>query len=468
MKINKFTAALVAMGMVSMAGVAYSQSTVYLTGSTAIRSTIFKAMTTSGAIFNDGSASSVISPAPNNTSSANQVVFEGHLVSNGDLVIINCSFTGSEAGIASVAGQGLTQTLPLDPNNTGTNSAGVYQIPGVGSLATFLNPASGYATNSTSPTALANISGAPAVPDLTMADTSQAVSRTPKSSFPLTDYGIVGAVTFTFMKGYEQTPDPAWNDVVNVTSDAVNLIIQNGNLNQGASILTGVAADSSDGIAIIGRNFGSGTRVNTLLNAAGLIPTTTVDQWTFSGNGTTSLSLLYPAATPGVLTFPGNVNSGQKMVDIGNDGYDSGKYVGYTLNVDGTGSGYVLLGYLGLSDAKNAAGNGLAPSGHAATYLPFNGVYEGDAAIENGAYPFWGYEHVLGTKNPSIPDAAAAGNSIVSGLVSYISAHDGAVSGNVSNGMNNQSPVIPCTSLGGTISGGLQVTRNGLDYGYPH
>ena len=34
-----------------------------------------------------------------------------------------------------------------------------------------------------------------------MADTSQAVSRTPASLYPLHPFGIVGVIPFTFVKG---------------------------------------------------------------------------------------------------------------------------------------------------------------------------------------------------------------------------------------------------------------------------
>jgi hypothetical protein len=439
MKINKFTSALVALGIISLASAAQAANPViYLTGSTAARTTIGNAMLATGQIFDSGTAGTIVSPSPNNSASGSLVVFEGKI--NGTTVDIDCSFTGSEAGIAAVAGQPLTQNV----------NGGTFSLPGV--PPSFLTQSSGWTTTSTLP-----IAGGVSTPDLSMADTSQAVSQTPQSAFPLTDYGIVGIVTFTFMKGYEATPDQAWNDLVNVTTGEANQNLTVGD-NYNADNYTGVAADAVDGVAIDGRNKGSGTRANALLNLQYGI-NSTVTQYSYDAD--------YPTATPGVLTFGDaatggpNFAAGQPLVNVLNDGYDSGGSVGESLQVDGSGSGIVLLGYLGISDAKNAniAGHYVSGKGGAATYLTYNGVYESDAGVINGDYSYWGQEHLLGQIGQSkTGQAGQVAAAIVNGIAANLTATGaGTATGNVSTNPS-QSAIIPV--------GSMLVHREG-DSGFP-
>jgi len=450
------------MGIISLASVqAANVTVVYLTGSTAARQQVFNALTTAGQVFT--SAGTAVIPA-SETGSDNQFVVRGTL-SNGDTVDVDCSFTGSEAGISATAGQPLTlnqneQSLPLDPNGSGP-----YPLPGIGSSLTFYTPTAGATptysgAKNTLPNGVGNNNGVNVTtPDLTMADTSQAVSRTPNSgSTKLHDYGIVGVVTFTLMKGYQKTPDSTWNNLGNLTTAQANVIIANGD-SINASFATGVAADNVDGVAFIGRNFGSGTRVNFCNNCAGISYLASIDQWAFSGIvGSTALTALYPSATPGTLTFNGNTAAGQPLVDIGNDGFDSGSGVAKMLNVDGTGNGSVLLGYLGISDAKNAAGASIPAGGGAATYVKFNGFYESDTAVEQGTYTYWGYEHLLGTPTSSSADASQLATQLDSGIISAV-AGLGSASGDVSTNPA-QSPIIPVAKM--------VVTRSGNDSGFPH
>ena len=437
MKVNKFTSALVALGVISLAGVAQATPTyIYLTGSTAARGVIDSAMQASGAIFT-GAGTIVAGSA-----ASGYVVYEGN-VSGVGLVDINCSWTGSEAGIAAVAGQGLNQTIG------GTS----YPLPGV--PPSFLNPNASPAYSG-SPVPLSSISGAPANPDLCMADSSQAVSRTPASLYPLTDYGVVGIVPFTFLKGYNSSPDSSWTDLKNVSTGNVNGNLAAGTLFQAYSY-TGNPADT-DGVAIVGRNFGSGTRVNTLLNMQyGL--TTGVKQYAF---GTS-----YPTGTPGVLTFGGSYASGQSLFACGNDGFDSGSGVQKVLNVDGKSSGKVLIGYVGVGDGQNAVNPAKAGiSTQLATALTYNGVYESDSGVINGTYPFWGQEHLLGSIGQSGNPATVAA-AIAAGIATELTTLNyGHATGDFSTlgtaspavGALGQSPLIPVSLM--------QVNRS-ADAGFP-
>jgi hypothetical protein len=439
MKVNKFTSALVALGVVSLAGVAHATNpVVYVNGSTAARATFYAAAKTAGQIFDATGEPSgdpkVVSPTDANN--ANQIVYEGNI--NGTLVDIDCDWTGSEAGIASTAGQPLQQTL----NNPQLGLAnGSYALPGV--PPTFFTQASGWTTTA----ALSAIPGAPSVPDLSMADTSQAVSQTPKSLYNLVDYGVVGIVPFTFMKGYEHTPTAPWTDTANITTAQINQLI---GAPQPANFVTGVAGDKTEQVAIVGRNLGSGTRANGLLNFQYGI-NTAVDQWAYR--------VSYTGA--GVLTqdTTSYLPDANGLVEVFNDGFDSGGNVAKELNIDGTGQGVVLVGYLGISDAAAAAvatSGQIGAGGGNAAYLPFNGVYESDSGVVNGTYTYWGQEHLLGTVGQSpTSEAGIVATAIVSGLLANENA-SGIQTGNV---LTHAQTAVLAKSL-------MQVKRS-TDVGFP-
>jgi hypothetical protein len=385
----------------------------------------------------------VVSPSPNNTSTSTYIVFEGPI--NGTTVDIDIFWTGAEAGVADVAGNTLTQTL----NNSALGSGGVgtYPVPGV--PGTFLNPNNGWTTTNT----LATISGAPATADLALDDTSQAVSLTPKALYNLFDYGAIAVVPFSFLKGYESTPDQAWNDVVNVTTAEINAIYSSP---ASANFVTGVSADSSDSVALTGRNLSSGTRVNALLTSQYGV-TTPVDHWAYDVN----------YSKPGVLAAGTSYASPGALTEIFNDGFNSSGTAAAQLNFNGTGSGVVLIEPLAVPDAASAHTSPPAGGG-AATYLPYNGVYESDSAVENGSYSFWGQEHIFGIvgQSPSseggqvgIAISRGGGSGGAIGIPRYlINIGAGTATGSVGPAYTAQSALIP-ESL-------LQVSRGG-DGGFP-
>jgi len=443
MKINKLTSALVTLGIISLASAAQAQTIIYLTGSTAARQQVFNALTTGNQVFTAGFTGKY--PAAE-TGSDNTFAVEGNVAGVGD-TIYNCNFTGSEAGIAAVAGQTLSQTLPNDLNGVPGTTA--WPLPGA--------PAS-YLTGAT----LGAMTGATAqhASDLAMADTSQAVSRTSPTAYPLHSFGIVGVIPFTFVKAYDSAPDAANGRLTNVPVNAVyNNLIQGASFN--ANNYTGNAADVSDGVAIVGRNFGSGTRANFLLNGALFPIRGNVTQFAF-GTGNT----LYPTTAPGVLTFGTTAagvslgaaayNAGQNLYSVANDGFDGGSSVAKTLEVDWNGQGVIGIGYLGLGDAKNAV-TAHDIAGHNATYLTYDGVYESDAAVISGSYPYWGTENLYGQITPSAA-ALSAGAALQSGIVANVATLGAQAAGN--DVRNGDSRTILPTSV-------MQVTRSHADSGFP-
>ena len=125
MKTNKFTLALAAMGLISLASAAQAQTIIYLTGSTAARQYVYNAL---------HHARSGVHRRTNDTISRSgnpAVTTYSPLKAMFPALAIRSTIapsTGSEAGVAAVAGQPLTQTLPNDPNGTPGTTA--WALPG--------------------------------------------------------------------------------------------------------------------------------------------------------------------------------------------------------------------------------------------------------------------------------------------------------------------------------------------------
>lgn len=399
MNINrKITAALLALGLVSAAGVASASSTytdtanasgygantvfnvVYVTGSTAFRGSL-EAACASGA---GPSAGGVFDAAPVKTvpgATSNQEQYWGKI--NGVPYIIDIDTTGSEAGIAallnhtitypttgdSVAGAPATATLPGTPKPTG-----------------FLDPANGTADL-----------GAVA-PDLAFADTSSAVSLTPNAS-TLTDYGIVAIIPFELVKGKNTGGSASYGALTNITIAQFTYFLAAGKEND--SFFTGNASDSQN-VYLFGRNEGSGTRVNTTLVAGDVSPSA-FNQYA-DQNASYSGGVLTAGAVAAYTGLP-------KTLGTGFEGYDSGSGVTAALSDDSGAAGFISVGYLGLSDAANAIKAG-------GEIVEFDGNIENDENVINGEYSFWGHEHLYGAPGQSSTSpGGVVGNLLNGGVV---------------------------------------------------
>ena len=389
MKINNpITFAMLALGLISGASVAYADSTVtigtnsyaevFITGSTAARGNVFDAINTAhsaGGVFDavPTYVTSGFGAAPTTSTSA----YTAYGTINTVHYCICVDFSGSEAGLWAL--QHLTAGIPnaIAANTLNGNAAFPNAvIPGTPNPTGFIDPNS--ATNFT------------ATADLAMADTSQAVSLSAPPQFPaLKDYGIVGAVTFEWVKGKFSTPDTSWQDVTNVTDPQMNYLLSA--TPQVASFFTGNTNDQDD-VYVVGRNKASGTHQNAMLDT--LHGTTTpVKQWVVNSASYSSSGQL----TIGTVE---SIKSAGGISEVFNDGYDSGGNVANTLECDANsfqdtlGFNAFLLGYLGISDANGAIALG-------AGKLTLNGVPEDDETVENGTYSFWGHEHLYGTVSES-------------------------------------------------------------------
>jgi hypothetical protein len=357
-KMNKLpllAATLVAGGVVTSANAAFT--VVRITGSTAYRANVNNLLNTAGKVFDN--APTLLGPAF--SAGASQLVFSNTI--SGANVIIKTSFTGSEAGIASLVDVAVPNNVSGQPN---ANLPGTPQ-----------------------PSFLANDGSAgPDVssPDISMADTGQSVSLTQDNR--VHDVGIVGVVQFTWVKA-KNNSQANWAHLVNVTLPQLNVLLGG---KQDLSFVTGTSADFGTPLVVVGRNKGSGTRVNTLVDTLYGVGKA-VNQYAVSPTYNNGVLVTAVSSTP--------IND-TAIVSIGNDGFDSGKGVAQTMLMTAGGGALttIPIGYLGLGDANSVqalvadgTANAAAPAG--GQYLTLNGVLYSDQAINNGAYDFWGHEHVL-------------------------------------------------------------------------
>jgi hypothetical protein len=384
----KITAALLALGIISRAS---ADNIVYLTGSTAFRSTTYNALHNPGTIFDSAVTEAEFGSSQ---SGANYMLFHGNI--NGTPTYIDCAWSGSEAGIASAANVTILNT-DRDGN----------LVPLAGSPQTWLKadgsiPMTGLQGSApTSGQLEASSHGA----DIAQADTSQAVSLTPRvvnTSTDLKDYGVEGIVPFTFLKNVNSAPSAEWLSFTNITIPQATIMFAQGF--QPTAFFTGAKSQTNSNIYLIGRNKGSGTRANELADT-GYGTTRSVQQFSI-GEGIE------------------NPATGTLFLDYeGNNGYESGGGVATGLGIDGScgqpdpffpsHSGWFAVGFLGTSDAIT---HGLAASPN---WVSCDGVMESDGAVEEGQYALWGHEHLFGKHNISgFQDTA--GQKVFAGIQSIL------------------------------------------------
>jgi hypothetical protein len=144
------------------------------------------------------------------------------------------------------------------------------------------------------------------------------------------------------------------------------------------ALFTGLTSDRTANTQVycLGRDPSSGTRI-TMTAESGLGAFATVFQNSVTLNtGADTISNPVP--------FP----QGTTVFADGDNGYSSGGGLAAALAAK-SGDGNVYLGYLGLGDATATA----IPGG--ARALSWNGVPYSAAAVTEGQYTFWGYEHLF-------------------------------------------------------------------------
>jgi hypothetical protein len=339
MKINKFAMAA-ALGL-GIAGVC-NAGTVYLTGSTSMRSVVYNTIIAPGAVFTAAPVTTVYqggTTGNNAGSGANYMAFSGTLVGGSGTTIIQCHWTGSEGGIGDVTSNTVVQNTFMDPSlmdgaDHGTNSPAL-------TVSDYVN--------------------------LAMADSSQAFSRTKTPK--LTTGAEVAVITFKWVR------NPGKWTGTNVTDSEIRQAL--GGFCP-LAVFSGNAADTTSYVYVSGRDNQSGTRVNTFGD---------------SGFGIFTTPVQIEMNSSGIMQL---VNGSYG----GDFGFSSGGTLAGTLGANTTaatdslngGAGYSVIGYLGYNDANKAIGLG-------AVELTYDGVPFSTAAVKEGTYTFWGNEYVYQANN---------------------------------------------------------------------
>jgi hypothetical protein len=161
--------------------------------------------------------------------------------------------------------------------------------------------------------------------------------------------------------------------ITNINTQLAQALWSNGTAS--LAQFTGNAADSGTLVYATGRDPDSGTRLTTFAETGiGVDSTVTQYKPTVSGGVITALAP-YPQQVVNGITFT-----------EGNGGESSGgTLVGYFGNVSNLG---YLISYVSTGDAPTAINAG-------AQELTYNGVPFSDAAVKDGSYTFWCYQHVM-------------------------------------------------------------------------
>jgi hypothetical protein len=285
--------------------------------------------------------------------------------------------------------------------------------------------------------------------------------------------GYLGIVPFQWVLGNLSTtgsgtlPTGISVPFTNITQEQAAYFIQAGSAP--FSMFGDTAANApSTFVFLVGRNEDSGTRVDAFAEPQlGFIPTPNQFLLTYSGTTATTSAQPPPAANNGLNTGGSNaqvtslspwtkgtaLNTESKISwpnNSGHGGYVSGgdvaKVISTTVNqtaiaaaakalVPEDTTGTYFMGYISIADSGGyvAPGSTLSsatdtPNVYGGTTLTYNGVAYSQAAVNNGSYSFWSYEHMyypdgngtlpaIGTNQQTIADTIA--DSVAQTFASY-------------------------------------------------
>jgi hypothetical protein len=249
-----------------------------------------------------------------------------------------------------------------------------------------------------------------------MADTQQAASAfngvyKGKNYPALTESGNspVGIVPFKFIA----SPGAGAAGLTNMTNQLFRAMLTNGT--QPLSLFTGLTSDAGTTVYVTGRNPDSGTRVTAYTETGfGIVNIPTQYQPQTAGNaeidtagGTIDHFAQWPRDTVNTIVFA-----------TGQSGYNSGGNLSKGTN-NTPPANTLLISYAGTNDCDPQISPGTG--GKLLTELSYNGQtlggvggnYNTNAALIQGKYSFWGYEHLyynaslVGTASQTFADAVA-------------------------------------------------------------
>jgi hypothetical protein len=378
-----------------------SAETVYITGSTAFRSAANQTL-----LNLYGSKLAATDKSSTTDNSAGNLLFTNCDVGGGNIVDIAVAWSGSEAGIQTVACGTNAKYLPFYDATKVAAAAGSYPKVSLtgGSMSALTNSAY---------TSLAKGT-------IAFSDTYQGASIFTGTAQDGASYNnlqdtIVGVIPFTFVAN----KDCPYTDI---TTSIFNDIASKGYTY--GSLFTGATADTNVKCWLLGRNPDSGTRVTTFaVGKFGIKSTVNQISVTASSGNVTTIGKSTAGSINGI------------SISAGNNGEASGGTLcGYMTNGVATNvntvawgvtrgsTGNYIIGYAGVSDAAGQYANGLK-------YLTYNGVKgrcfnsstktvldEGYTNIISGKYPFWSYSHVMWDSAYS----TAANSNVVTSLTNAI------------------------------------------------
>ena len=331
-------------------------------------------------------------------------IFSGNISGVG-AVIIKTRFAGGEQGIQATV-QGYTAkflndtNLPVSGSTSGLTSANETDIsaPDATTSQTF-QATSRFAAGAT------------------VNQTNGAVTYSALTPWDGTN-GITGATPFVFVA----TSDAPFT---NLTTRQAQDLWSGGKVK--LSAFTGNVADTNKFVYATGRDIDSGTRLTCML-AIGFSANGQVKQYqpsTSANAQITSAATANGATNNKLNAFPaGTINN--VAVAIFNNGYNSGGNLVKALaasatNYGGTAGVAAIVGYAGANDSDPQTTNSVNPLKELAfegVYLgSANGNYNTNAALINGLYNVWGYEHLYFSAAVALDaNASAIGNAIATQL----------------------------------------------------
>jgi hypothetical protein len=321
-------------GAVSLgaAGLAQATQYVYVTGSTAARGAFFTSVTNGSTVFD--AAPTFITQGNADPSKASYMNFHANL--SGVDTILKCHWSGSEGGIADIAGSG-TQSFLDDAAANSLGSA----TPGPFISSTI---------------------------DLAMADNDKAFSRNPGAA-------ITGTKVCVIPFKWEKELGSAAG-LTNVTDQAFRQAIVGGGT---LALFTGNAGDNTNFVYVSGRDNQSGTRVNEY-GDTGFGIFSAPSQLQVNSNGS-----MKDQGGGVVLGDYGYSGGGSLATQLG---YDLGQTNSVDISPNGTGvEKFSVIALLGISDAASAEAAGAVP-------ISYNGVSYSTAAVEEGRWNAWGNEFI--------------------------------------------------------------------------
>jgi len=338
-------AGAIGLGCASLASAAQY---VYVTGSTAGRNAFYLAITDGSTVFD--AAPTVIAQGNADASKATYMNFHGNL--GGVETFVKTDWSGSEGGIADIAGTGTRQFL-ADTASSAATATGPFVSSAV---------------------------------DLAAADNDKAYSRNPSAAISGTKCCVI---PFSWVKEKGSAAG-----LVNVTDQSLRATLK------GYAVLaqfTGSAGDKTF-VYVSGRDNLSGTRVNQMGDTGfGIFSSPFMVQ--INANG----SMKDQSSPLGVYLGDYGYSSGGTLAT--QLGYDLAQATAVDV-ANGTGTEkFSVIACLGKSDTDSAVVNG-------ATVLTYNGVAYSDTAIKEGLYNAWGNYYIY-RRNTSTSQATTVYNKLV-------------------------------------------------------